>query len=58
MDELNSLPYLDAVIRETMRIHAPVASTFRVAMKDDVLPLQTPFVDKKGIVQHAIRYGN
>ena len=56
MEELNGLPYLDAVIRETMRVHAPVPSTFRVAMKDDVLPLQTPFVDKKGVVQHSIRY--
>lgn len=40
MDELNSLKYLDAVVRETMRLHAPVPSTTREATKDDVsLPL-------------------
>jgi len=39
MDELNALPYLDCVVRETLRIHAPVPSTVRIAMKDDVLPL-------------------
>ncbi|KAE9404972.1 cytochrome P450 [Gymnopus androsaceus JB14] len=26
MEELNSLPYLDAVVRETLRIHAPVTN--------------------------------
>ena len=50
MDELNSLSYLDSVVRETLRIHAPVAGTMRVAVKDDVVPLGTPFVDKKGRV--------
>lgn len=54
MDELNSLPYLDAVVRETLRIHAPVPSTIRVAVKDDVVPLGTPFVDKKGKVRDSI----
>ena len=50
MDELNSLSYLDSVVRETLRIHAPVAGTMRVAVKDDVVPLGTPFVDQKGRV--------
>ena len=48
MDELNSLSYLDSVVRETLRIHTPVAGTMKVAVKDDVVPLGTPFVDKKG----------
>ncbi|EKM83173.1 hypothetical protein AGABI1DRAFT_118526 [Agaricus bisporus var. burnettii JB137-S8] len=48
MDELNDLPYLDAVVRETLRVHAPVPSTMRVATEDDVVPLGTPFVDQKG----------
>ncbi|KAH7929281.1 cytochrome P450 [Leucogyrophana mollusca] len=55
MDELSSLPYLDAVVRETLRVHAPVPSTVRIAMKDDVLPLDTPFTDKKGRVQTGIK---
>ncbi|KAF9480874.1 cytochrome P450 [Pholiota conissans] len=48
MDELNSLPYLDAVVRETLRLHAPVPSSMRAAVKDDVVPLSEPYVDKHG----------
>ncbi|KAJ7144321.1 cytochrome P450 [Mycena epipterygia] len=48
MDELNALPYLDMVIRETMRVHSPVMFTQRMAMKDDVLPLSKPYIDKAG----------
>ena len=48
MDELNALPYLDAVVRETLRIHAPVPSTLRVAVQDDILPLDEPIKDKYG----------
>ncbi|EPQ51721.1 cytochrome P450 [Gloeophyllum trabeum ATCC 11539] len=55
MDELNALPYLDAVIREMLRIHAPVPMTARVAMKDDVIPLSKPFVDRYGKTQDVIR---
>lgn len=55
MDELNALPYLDAVVRETLRIHAPVPSTIRVATKDDIMPLSKPFVNKKGVLQDHIR---
>ncbi|KAJ6517590.1 cytochrome P450 [Mycena vulgaris] len=48
MDELNSLPYLEMVVRETMRVHAPVVFLQRMAMEDDVLPLAKPYVDKTG----------
>ncbi|KAH9483580.1 Cytochrome P450 monooxygenase 205 [Psilocybe cubensis] len=48
MDELNALSYLDAVVRETLRVHAPVPATMRVASKDDVLPLNVPYTDKTG----------
>jgi cytochrome P450 len=47
MDELNSLPYLENVIRETMRVHAPVMFTQRMAMEDDVLPLSKPYADRE-----------
>ena len=56
MDELSALSYLDAVVRETLRVHSPVPSTIRVAMEDDVIPLNTPFVDKNGQTQHGIKY--
>ncbi|KAH7910386.1 cytochrome P450 [Hygrophoropsis aurantiaca] len=56
MDALSVLPYLDGVVRETLRIHSPVPSTIRVAMKDGVIPLDTPFTDKNGQVQTMIKY--
>jgi cytochrome P450 len=55
MDELSALPYLDAFVRETLRVHSPVPSTIRIAMKDDVIPLSTPFVDKNGETQFGIK---
>lgn len=55
MDELVELSYLDAVVRETLRLHAPVPSTVRVAMKDDILPVETPFTDKYGVVHDGIK---
>ncbi|KAJ7051515.1 cytochrome P450 [Mycena amicta] len=48
LDELNALPYLDQVVRETLRAHAPVVFTQRKAMVDDILPLSKPVVDKEG----------
>ncbi|KAF7362968.1 hypothetical protein MVEN_00648400 [Mycena venus] len=55
MDELNALPYLDCVVRETLRVHAPVISTSRVALTDDVVPLSTPVTDIKGKVHESLR---
>ncbi|KAG5733846.1 Cytochrome P450 3A9, partial [Termitomyces sp. T112] len=45
-DDLVSLPFMDAVCRETLRLHAPVPKVLRVARKDILLPLSTPI---KGI---------
>ena len=56
MDELMALPYLDAVVRETLRVHSPLPSIERVAMKDDVLPVEKPYTDKHGVVHNSIRY--
>lgn len=55
MDELNALPYLDMVLRETLRLHAPVPSTVRVAVEDNILPLGTPVTDRKGRVHEFIK---
>lgn len=55
MDELNDLPYLDAVMRETLRLYAPVVSSLRVSAKDDVIPLNTPYTDVHGQVHDTIR---
>ncbi|KAH9885222.1 cytochrome P450 [Cubamyces lactineus] len=55
MDELNSLTYLDAVVRETLRVHAPVPMSYRMVVKDDIIPVSEPFVDLNGQVQDSIR---
>ncbi|KAF8881924.1 cytochrome P450 [Gymnopilus junonius] len=55
MDELNSLPYLDAVVRETLRIHAPVVMTGRIAVQDDILPLGEPIRDVHGNLLDSIK---
>ncbi|SJL01582.1 uncharacterized protein ARMOST_04904 [Armillaria ostoyae] len=56
MDQLNSLPYLEIFVRETLRIFAPVQTVPRVAAKDDILPLDCPVTDKKGITHRSLRF--
>lgn len=55
MDELNSLPYLERFVRETLRYHGIVRGTTRVATQDDFIPVDKPFDDKYGNVHHSIR---
>ncbi|KAK7036230.1 cytochrome P450 [Favolaschia claudopus] len=54
LEALNSLPYLDQVVREVMRVHSPVVFTSRMAMCDDVLPLETPYTDTRGVEHRDI----
>lgn len=48
MDELNALPYLDAVVRESLRVHSPVSATSREAVQDDFVPFSEPLKDRHG----------
>ena len=54
MEELHALPLLDRVVRETLRLHAPVTTSSRMPVHDDVLPLATPVTDAKGNVLHEL----
>ncbi|KAJ7599397.1 cytochrome P450 [Mycena floridula] len=59
MDELNALPYLDAVIKESMRVHAPVVVLGRVATQDDIIPLCDGVLDRYGkpVTEISIKKG-
>lgn len=51
---LDTLPYLNAVVKETLRFHAPVYNTARTAARDDVIPLRTPIVNHCGESMHEV----
>ncbi|KAI0763115.1 cytochrome P450 [Trametes elegans] len=55
LDRIAQLPYLDAVVRESLRLYAPITTTMRVASADDIIPVSTPFVDRRGRACHEIR---
>jgi len=52
---LDSLPYLDAVVKETLRLSSPVHSTIRAASQDDVIPLSDEITLKDGSKACEIR---
>lgn len=56
MDELDVLPYLDMVVRETLRLHAAVTVVMRDANKEDVIPLPALLTDNRGLLRIEIRY--
>lgn len=45
---LDGLPYLDAVVRETLRLYPPIPVVSRVTRQDIVLPLSNPITGKDG----------
>ncbi|KAJ7911318.1 cytochrome P450 [Mycena leptocephala] len=54
-DTLVALPYLDAVVREVLRLYPPASPVmFREAMTDGVLPLSTPITGVDGKVMNSI----
>jgi hypothetical protein len=55
MEQINTFSYLEGVVREALRLYAPVSSTMRASMHDAEIPLQKPFTDKHGVLQSTIR---
>lgn len=55
-DGVSELPYLDMVVRESLRLHPPISNSERVASEDDVIPLEQEYVDKYGKRKDHVRY--
>ncbi|KAF4617774.1 hypothetical protein D9613_006308 [Agrocybe pediades] len=51
-DQLDSLPYLDAICRETLRVYPPVYMVPKTARRDTILPFSNPI---KGLDGSEIR---
>ncbi|KAJ7593094.1 cytochrome P450 [Mycena floridula] len=54
IEVLESLPYLDAVTREGLRLHPSARDTHRVAIHDDLIPLKKPVVLSNGQTVNSI----
>ncbi|KAF8173882.1 cytochrome P450 [Mycena galopus ATCC 62051] len=50
----SSLPYLDSVVLETLRLHPPLAETTRQAIADDIVPIGEPITTASGEVVDSI----
>lgn len=54
MSLVDKLPYLNAVVQETLRFYPPAHSTIRVAVKDDVIPISCPIKLRDGTDMHEV----
>jgi cytochrome P450 len=53
--EIDDLPYLDAVLKETLRLSPAVHTTVRVAMMDDEIPLSQEMKMRDGSTTKVFR---
>ncbi|KAI5835765.1 cytochrome P450 [Schizophyllum commune Tattone D] len=53
-DQLDSLPYLDAVCRETLRLFPPLPQLLRLAREDVVMPFSRPIVGVDGKTMNEV----
>ncbi|KAF5321513.1 hypothetical protein D9619_001359 [Psilocybe cf. subviscida] len=52
--DMDNMSYLNAVIKESMRIHPAVYHNYRQSVKDDLLPLSTPIQGTDGIARTSL----
>ncbi|EGO03676.1 hypothetical protein SERLA73DRAFT_149895 [Serpula lacrymans var. lacrymans S7.3] len=54
-DHVQKLPYLDAIVKEGLRLYPASPQTERVALKDDVIPLSKPIRTSTGRTMNQIK---
>lgn len=54
-DAIDALPFLDGVVRETLRLCPPVHSAIRTAAEDDSIPVSSPITLRDGTEVTSIR---
>ena len=47
-DQINTLPYLDAVIKEAVRLHPPLDTATRQAVRTTAVRLNDPVLGREG----------
>jgi len=52
----NELPYLDAVVKESLRLHPTIPAVQRAVMSPDRIPLSTPIQNASGLVVNEIDF--
>ncbi|KAJ3903852.1 cytochrome P450 [Lentinula edodes] len=57
-EDLTTLPYLDAVCRETLRLYTPVTTVTRRARRDAIIPLLRPVIGMDGTEVHEMAAPN
>ncbi|KAL0072769.1 hypothetical protein AAF712_000532 [Marasmius tenuissimus] len=56
-NDFDSMPYMAAVLKESLRLHPAVYQNYRRAVKDDVLPLSKPIMTASGEVLNELPVG-
>nr|XP_019042522.1 hypothetical protein I302_09131 [Kwoniella bestiolae CBS 10118]OCF21452.1 hypothetical protein I302_09131 [Kwoniella bestiolae CBS 10118] len=58
-EQIDELPYLDAVVKEVLRINPSLPGTVRQAQRDDIIPLSQPLrlTSGKAVTELKIRKG-
>lgn len=52
--QIDALPYLNNIVRESLRLVPPVHSSIREAVRDDIIPLSEPILTADGIKKTSI----
>ena len=56
MDTPAEMPYMDAVVRETLRLYPPVASIARGVERDSFIPTEMGWSDRNGSKRDGLQY--